>query len=429
MNRRGRRRNQKNRPLNQPANAAVVSIIIPSYNHAHYLSHTLRSVLVQTYDDWEAIIVDDGSTDDTSAVVAQFADPRVRYIHQQNRGLPAARNAGIAAAQGSYLAFLDADDEWEPDFLARCTAVLERNAEAAGVYTGHHYCDETGLILPQSSVPCVPADQLRRRLLEGGFFPPCAVVVRADAVREAGLFDTSLAGRGVEDWDLWLRITRRHPMLALPEPIARYRVHPGSMSTNAAAMHAGRLSAVAKHLGPPEGEPTSWPEEKRIAYGFADREAALAFIAQGQPDAGWRQLAAGAAICPEILARPDTFYELVCMNQPRGHRGQAHLLDITAKGSEMLCRLEAIFAEAAPHLRACRGQMFGNAHLALAMLADQAQQWRTARHHLRMALGYWLPFALSPSFVRRLLKVSSADLPVVRTIMTRRRTRRARATL
>ena len=98
----------------------AVSVIIPCYNHAHYLCRAVQSVLAQTYADWEAIIVDDGSTDNTREVATRFSDPRVRYIYQENRGLSAARNTGISAAQGSYLAFLDADDELEPTI--QCSA-------------------------------------------------------------------------------------------------------------------------------------------------------------------------------------------------------------------------------------------------------------------------------------------------------------------
>lgn len=110
-----------------------VSVIIPCYNHGHYLPHAVNSVLAQTFTDWEAIIVDDGSTDNTREVAAQFTDERVRYVHQENRGLSGARNTGIRAAQGAYLAFLDADDEWEPRFLRvcgyRCRSEKTTNAE------------------------------------------------------------------------------------------------------------------------------------------------------------------------------------------------------------------------------------------------------------------------------------------------------------
>lgn len=109
--------------------ARQVSVIIPCYNHAQYLSDAVNSVLAQTYSDWEAIIVDDGTTDSTREVAVGFTDPRTRYLYQENQGLSAARNTGICAARGEYLVFLGADDEWESAFLERCVSVLQVNHE------------------------------------------------------------------------------------------------------------------------------------------------------------------------------------------------------------------------------------------------------------------------------------------------------------
>ncbi len=113
-----------------------VSVIIPCYNHAHYLSYALESVLAQTYNDWEAIVVDDGSTDNTAEVTAQFNDPRIRYIYQNNQGLSSARNTGIYASLAGAIALLDADDVWEADYLEKMLPTLESNPEAAAVYCG-----------------------------------------------------------------------------------------------------------------------------------------------------------------------------------------------------------------------------------------------------------------------------------------------------
>ena len=111
--------------MSMHAGKPTVSVIVPSYNHAHYyVSLAIKSVLAQIYTDWEAIVVNDGSTDETEAVFAQFTDPRIRYIYQENQGLSAARNTGIRTAQEDCLAFLDADDEWEPDFLRCCVDAL-----------------------------------------------------------------------------------------------------------------------------------------------------------------------------------------------------------------------------------------------------------------------------------------------------------------
>nr|WP_256498773.1 glycosyltransferase family A protein [Chroococcidiopsis sp. CCNUC1] len=112
-----------------------VSVIIPAYNAMKYLPATLGSLLSQTFDDFEAIVVNDGSFDETEKWVSQIEDPRVKLICQQNKGLAGARNTGINQATGEYIAFLDADDLWEPSKLEKQVAVLEENPEVGLVYT------------------------------------------------------------------------------------------------------------------------------------------------------------------------------------------------------------------------------------------------------------------------------------------------------
>lgn len=389
----------------------AVSVIIPCYNHAHYLGHALESVLAQTFRSWEAIVVDDGSTDSTRDVAAQFSDPRIRYIYQGNRGLSAARNTGIRAAQGEFLAFLDADDEWEPRFLEMCANALTANEAVTAATTLTKFIDEAGAELPRLGGKAVRADAVGERLLEGGFFPVHAALMRAEDVRQAGMFDESLTS--VEDWDLWLRIAGQGGMfLSVAEPLARYRISTGSMSTNAGRMHANRVAVLTKQFGPPEGDALSWPAEKRRGYAFAWRAAAYGHIAQQEADQGWRYLAQAAAIKPDLLNRLDTFYELALGDQPRGYRGEAQLADLDANGAEMLRRLEALFAAAGPAVLALEGPAYGNAYLALAMLSDQAGDWPAARRYLRQAIHAHPALLLDRSVLRRLAKLWSGKQTV-----------------
>ncbi|MBN2391115.1 MAG: glycosyltransferase family 2 protein [Anaerolineae bacterium] len=380
-----------------------VSVVIPCYNHAHYVCFAIESILAQTFGNWEAIIVDDGSTDDTPAVVAQFTDPRVRYIRQENQGLSAARNTGIGASQGKYLAFLDADDEVRPRFLECCVAALAQDDTLGGVFTLAQFIDPQGMELPQVGGQAVSAVDFRGRLMEGGFFPPCAVLVRADLVRAVGLFDTQLTS--LEDWDLWLRLSKDYPMQGIPEALARYRVYPGSMSTNVERMHTNRVAVLTKYLGSLDDSPDSRSDEKRRAYGFAYRCTAIDYIQQGNWDAGWRFLEQALSIWPDLLERLDTFYELACGDQPRGYRGRAEMLDIERNAAEVLKWLESLFAAGDPRFIFLRRTAYSNAYLALGMLSDQAGRWTAARRYLFRAVRGNLRLLNSATIVRRLLKL------------------------
>jgi tetratricopeptide (TPR) repeat protein len=387
--------------------SCLVSLIVPVYNGEAFIAEAIDSVLAQTYPHWELIVVDDGSTDGTSAVLSRFADGRIRCIHQANQGLAAARNAGICLARGEFLAFLDADDLWDPQFLQTCVGYLAEQREVAGVCTASRMVDPQGRVLPQWGDAWWSGPALHARLLEGGFFPPNAVLVRAAAVRAVGLFDTGLQGRGTEDWDLWLRITERYSMHGLAEPLAYYRVYPGSMATQTAGMHANRMSVLTKYFGPPEGDATAWPEEKRRVYGFAYRTTALGYMQQGEPDEGWKYLAQAVETWPWLLQRLDTFYELACGDQPRGFRGRADMLDIEANGGEMLRRLETLLAGSSPGLRALRPAAVGNAYLALAMLSDQAGDWSAARRYLLKAAHCNPSLLRDRRVLRRLAKLTA----------------------
>ena len=398
-----------------------VSVIIPCYNHAHYLPCAVNSVLAQTIAGWEAIIVDDGSTDDTRAVAAELADPRIRYIYQENRGLSAARNTGIHIAEGEHLAFLDADDEWTPRFLEACLRILKDNVGVAAAVSLVQFVDESGMELPRLGGRAVAPEDFRERMIEGGFFPPNAIVVRASAVRNAGLFDESLSS--VEDWDLWLRITGHDgKVISIPEPLARYRVSVGSMSTDAGRMHANRMAVLAKHFGPPDGDPSNWPDDKRRGYAFAYRSAAMGYIAQQEVDEGWRYLLCAADVYPGLLQRLDTFYELILGDQPRGYRGDAKLVDLSANGAEMLRRLDGLFVVAGRAVQKLKGPAYGSTYLALAMLSDQAGDWAAARRYLRGAVRSHPVLLWDGAVMRRMIKLCLGQRAAYRLRRLRRET-------
>jgi len=385
-----------------------VSVIMPVYNGEAFIAHAIQSVIAQTYPHWELIVVDDGSTDGTSSIVAGFSDSRIRYIYQENQGLAAARNTGIRAVRGDYVAFLDADDEWYPQFLARCALVMQASERPslAGVYTSFVHIDENGDMLPQSGNSIVAPQALHARLLEGGFFPPHAALVRADVVKAIGMFDTNLDGQGTEDWDLWLRLSREYTLQGIADPLARYRVSPDSMSTNAASMHDNRMAVLAKHFGPPQGNSMTWPQEKQKAYGFGYRSSALTFMRQDQPDEGWRLLSKAISIWPDLLSRLDTFYELACADQPRGFAGHFATLDLETSASRLQETLGLLFNDAGlpPALHKRRGVAFGNAYLALGLLAYGQRHMAEARRHILQALYFHPPLLCHAQVLAKLVK-------------------------
>ncbi len=217
------------------------SIIIPCYNQAHFLNDALQSLLSQSYADWEAIIVNDGSTDDTGLVANQWTkkDDRVRLVEQKNAGLSCARNAGIAAASGLYIALLDADDMYGPDFLESVNTHLDQGFGL--VCCGYTYFNAKGTIhriVRQS-------EQLEfRSILTGNLFPPVAVAFQKQVLDKTGLFDTDL--KSAEDWDLWIRMYKAGIKLSfIDASLVYYRVSENSMSRQAFTMYAA-LNKVAQ---------------------------------------------------------------------------------------------------------------------------------------------------------------------------------------
>jgi glycosyltransferase involved in cell wall biosynthesis len=376
---------------------------MPAYNAARFLEAAIASVLAQTLHDWELIVVNDGSFDNTEEVVLRVLDSRVKCLAQTNQGVSAARNAGIHLAQGTYLSFLDADDAWHPEFLERCLAVLSKRPDLAGVYTYYQVMDMHGTLLPQIGGHVVPAEEFREALVEENLFAIHAAVTRTSVVREAGLFDPALAC--AEDWDLWFRIAEHHQMVGIPEPLAYYRVSEDSASSDPARTHMNHRIFFEKHHGPIHGDAATWNEAKRRAYGFNFRLSGLEFVKQGRFEEGWQLLTKAFSAWPALLTRSDTFYEVLCGDQPRGYRGQADELDLKANSWQVLAHLNLFFSHANPDVAALRRAAYGQMYLVSAMLADQAGDWSDARYRILQAIKYDPRLLASYPVVRRAIKL------------------------
>jgi glycosyltransferase involved in cell wall biosynthesis len=213
-----------------------VSVVLTTYNGASrgYLVEAIESVFNQSYGNYELLIVDDGSNDHTSKQCSPFLDnPKVRYLHQENRGLAGARNTGIRASCGEFICFLDDDDVWKPEKLQRQVDFIEARLNGTDnwglIFTWLELIDARGALL-----------SFRRRREEGRIYKklvleniidaPSSVLARREVFEDIGLFDESLLS--CEDWDMWLRISKKYLVFPVKEYLVQYREHQNTLSAD-----------------------------------------------------------------------------------------------------------------------------------------------------------------------------------------------------
>jgi glycosyltransferase involved in cell wall biosynthesis len=231
--------------------APLVSIIIPAYNARRFVRTAVESTLAQTHQRVEVIVVDDGSTDDTAAVLASIRN-RILWVSRANGGPAAARNTGLTLATGEYVTFLDADDRILPDKLRRQLHCLAGTPSAGWVYCDVLYVDEGGRHLYRASERFAYAKRARLEghlfpeLFSGNFIPVHAPLFRRQCLREVEPLDENRRLIGQEDWDLLLRLSVRAEAAYVPEVLAECLVHSGSLSANPTARDRGRFHTLDK---------------------------------------------------------------------------------------------------------------------------------------------------------------------------------------
>ncbi len=241
-------------------------VLIPAFNAAQFLPGAIESVMAQIEQDWHIIVVDDGSSDETPAAAAPYLDrlgSRMTYLRQNNSGPSAARNRGIRASDSPFIAFLDADDLWLPDRLARALPLLERDAETGLTYSGISRFREPGKIVDTfhgntGKAEGYVAEQIYTRGIE---LPCSSVTIRRAALETAGMFDETM--HATEDRDLWLRIAQRYRIAFVPEVLVLYRMSENSQSSDPSRMLRTQTQFIRKHYGEP-------------GCGWKARQAALA---------------------------------------------------------------------------------------------------------------------------------------------------------
>ncbi len=270
----------------------LVSVVIPAYNQGQFVREAVLSALEQTYGPLEVIVIDDGSTDNTQQQLAPFLH-RVRYVHQKNAGLSAARNTGIQLARGEWIALLDADDVWHRQKLEIQLAAIENRKDVALV--GSPAITVLPLELP--SAPCTYTLTVRHFLLSARMGPSSALI-RRRSLEAVGMFDESL--QSVEDRDMWLRIAAKLPCVLVESPCWWHREHPGQLSRNADRMFCNYRRVLRKFF---DANP-KYRTLRRLAMGYLHYDAAWCNFAEGRKAMALLSLARSASYRPLGLGDP-----------------------------------------------------------------------------------------------------------------------------
>jgi glycosyltransferase involved in cell wall biosynthesis len=231
----------------------LVSVVVPVYNQGQFLAEAITSALGQSLQPVEVIVVDDGSTDCSPSVAAQFLE-RIVYLRQPNRGLSAARNRGLMTARADLVQLLDSDDALQPGALEKAWSAAEGQPEVSVFRAGWEEVDREGHTITRASTAPLPSDAFHALFDPMAVGPPCRSLVRRSAFATAGWFDTKL--RACEDWDMWLRMAAAGLRFAdLSHCHARYRNYPTSTSKDYGVMWQSGTTvlarAAARHQGCP----------------------------------------------------------------------------------------------------------------------------------------------------------------------------------
>lgn len=267
------------------------SVIMPTYNRARFIVRAIESVLSQTCQDFEIIVVDDGSTDDTEAVLRPYVD-RIRYVRQSNQGSAAARNRGIRESHGQYIAFLDSDDWWYPDKLARMGDMIAAHAQAGLFYSDFRLVTPEGRFLRVQKCRHVVGEGYLPILLQV-FILTSTVVCKRECFDVCGLFHEPL--RRVQDWDMWIRIARRFPIVHVPLVLSEYTWEPFRDARASAEAVAAFKVVVDRAL---QADPALNPKDRRRILARLAYMQGVEHLRYGRKPEAFRCLRAGIVLDP-----------------------------------------------------------------------------------------------------------------------------------
>ncbi len=224
-----------------------VSVIIPTYNSAEYITEALDSVFAQTYKNYEVIVIDDGSTDNTKDVLKPYMS-RIKYIYKENGGVSSARNVGIKNAEGEYIAFLDSDDIWLPEKLERQIERFNSEPDLGLVYSNCIRFSENGIEQSSRKVKKYLEGDIFAKILEGYVLPTSTVIAKKLCFDEVGYFDERFSVS--EDYDMWLRISRFFKIGYVKGPLVKYRIRTSSIirSTKIDSLFNAKKAVIEKNI-------------------------------------------------------------------------------------------------------------------------------------------------------------------------------------
>jgi glycosyltransferase involved in cell wall biosynthesis len=369
-----------------------VSVIIPAYNAETFIASAIQSALDQSYPHLEVVVVDDGSTDGTAAVVQSFGE-RVRYVHKPNGGLASAWNTGIQQCSGELLAFLDADDIWMPGLVARQVELLVSRPEVDGVCVWARFIDERGQVLPDVIGPSFDGDLLRQLLVGGNSMLFSMVAVRKAVFDRVGPFDPAF--RQAQDWDMTLRMAAAGvTFAAIPSVLVQRRLHRGNASADPERTLYWDLQVLGHALAT-----LALPARVRALAPAATfwvlHRAALGNWRKGDRRAAVERMIEAFVSWPAALHRPQTYLVTIRRLQPSGFRGDAVVrLNLDRLTDEASRLLDEMFRDPTlPEVvRRRRRAAWAAFHAALAAFNLGGRRWRKAiAHALRSSLLHPLP--------------------------------------
>lgn len=377
--------------------AGMVSVIIPNYNHGRYLGDAIDSILAQTYTNYEIIVIDDGSTDNSREVAARYGD-KINYIYKENAGLSAARNTGIRHSEGEFIALLDADDMYEPGFMKRLVGVLKARRAVDGVYCGYRFFTDEGEPMSQVENRVFADDVLYKTFWGANYWVPECVIMRRTCFETAGPYDESL--RALEDWDVWLRILAKHRVTGITDVLIRHRALPNSMSSDPVKMSDNRFAVMKNRFGTFEKPHPEFTDDIGWIYGNAYFTSVIEYMQADQNEKAYQMLEQAVVCNRTMIERDRLFYELAVGSQPKGDRGDLSQLNLAEKQAVLETFIDRLFASDKLGLNeAQQRQARGRAYFNLGKLAYAGKDNTQARKLFMKAVGIDKSFAKNSEFM------------------------------